>query len=266
MSPHISSALLPSSHTSINVFLVSPSLSLCHRRLGFSGFLHSQQLSPRIGTRFAKSCCMADFVSIAYRPWYSARSTWSRKLWCAGFVCSWNMRDVDWRSCGDGLGWRKGRAGTARGGVGREFVESERVCDIPKGDETGPFGVLLFEGAGWLGCVAAGVRIEACCCSLGFSSTSASAGPRRNRIGLRLRHASAAFSSRKITRLALGCERASYLRFLKYSTSPNCETRRSISRESLMLDGRGVIRRCTARPAVDRASDAIVISRMWLSL
>jgi hypothetical protein len=172
------------------------------------------------------------------------------------------MRDVGWRSCGDGSDWRKGRTGTGRGGVGREFVESDRVCAIPNGEETGPLGELLFEGGGWLGCVVAGVGIGACWCGFDFSSTSGSAGPRRNRIGLRLRHASAAFSSLKITRLALGCERASYLRFLKYSTSPNCETRRRISRESLILDGRGVIRRCTARPAVDRASDAIVINRL----
>jgi hypothetical protein len=176
------------------------------------------------------------------------------------------MRDVRWRSCGDGSGWRKGRAGTGRGGVGSEFVESERVCDIPKGEEMGPLDELSFEVGGWLGCVVAGVGIGACWCGFGFSSTSASAGPRRNRIGLRLRHASAAFSSRNITRLALGCGSASYLRFLKYSTSPNCETRRRISRESLMLDGRGVIRRCTVRPAVDRASDAIVVNRLWLSL
>lgn len=89
------------------------------------------------------------------------------------------------------------------------------------------------------------------------SSTSASSGPRRNLIGLRLRHESADVASRKMTRLVLGAERVSYLRFLKYSTSPNWETSRRISRDSLMLDGRGLIRRWTARPAVGRARDAM---------
>lgn len=76
-------------------------------------------------------------------------------------------------------------------------------------------------------------------------------------MGLRLRHCSAACSSRKMTRLAVGCESVSYLRLLKYSTSPNWETRRRISRDSLMFEGRGVMRRWTARPSVDRARDAI---------
>lgn len=84
----------------------------------------------------------------------------------------------------------------------------------------GPLGEFEVVGRGGLtaccGGVAAGVGAWDCClCGCGWSSTSAAgAGPRRNRMGLRLRHDSAAFSSRKMTRLALGWERVSYLRFL----------------------------------------------------
>lgn len=60
-----------------------------------------------------------------------------------------------------------------------------------------------------------------------------------------------------MTSAALGADKVSYLRFLKYSTSPNWEIRRRISRDSPSVEGRGVMRKCTARLAVDRANDAM---------
>jgi len=53
---HTSSGVLPSSQISVKLFLVSPFLILCTNRSGLSGFLQSQQLSPGVGTRLARSC------------------------------------------------------------------------------------------------------------------------------------------------------------------------------------------------------------------
>jgi hypothetical protein len=129
------------------------------------------------------------------------------------------MREVWAWEFGEGSAWRKGRAGVVRGATGREWVERERLWDMPKGEEMGPLGEVVGRGELFACCggAAAGVGVlwEECCCGCGWSSTSAAgSGPRRNRMGLRLRHDSAAFSSRKMTRLALGWERVSYLRFL----------------------------------------------------
>ena len=97
---------LPSSQISIKLFLLSPLLIFCTTRSGFSGFLHSHALNPGVGTRFAKSYCIALFVSTMNRPWYSARSTWSRKLVRAGFVCNWKMREIWAWEFGEGSAWR----------------------------------------------------------------------------------------------------------------------------------------------------------------
>ena len=132
------------------------------------------------------------------------------------------MREVWVWGFGEGSACRKGRAGVVRGAVGREEVERERDWDMPKGEETGPLGELAGRGE-WVCCccggaAAAGVGVlwKCCCgcCGRSSSMSAAGAGPRRKRMGLRLRHDSAAFSSRKMTRLALGWERVSYLRFL----------------------------------------------------
>lgn len=88
-------------------------------------------------------------------------------------------------------------------------------------------------------------------------SSPTAALPIRNRIGLLFMHCIAASSCLKMTSAVVGADRASYFRFLKYSTSPNAEIKRRISRDSPRLDGLGVMRRCTARLVSGRARDAM---------
>lgn len=88
-------------------------------------------------------------------------------------------------------------------------------------------------------------------------SSPTAALPIRNRIGLLFMHCIAASSCLKMTSAVVGADRASYFRFLKYSTSPNAEIKRRISRDSPRLDGLGVMRRCTARLVSRRARDAM---------
>lgn len=93
-----------------------------------------------------------------------------------------------------------------------------------------------------------------------IASSPAGALPIRKRMGPFLWQCLAASSSLKMTSAMLGCVSVSYFKFLKYSISPNPDSRRRISRDSPRFDGRGVMRRCSARFAVDLANDVAIVA------